>query len=65
MTLGADPSAADRFDEARAIAERLVAAGDVEAAKQIYRRFLTGTGDADVEREAARRFDEVQRLSEK
>lgn len=55
-----DPSAALRFAEACTIAEKLEAAGDVEGARHVYRRFLSGTGDADVERTAGERYDRLE-----
>jgi hypothetical protein len=50
-------SAADRYRDASAVAERLLRDGDVEGARAVYRRFLRDTGDASVEREAAQRHD--------
>ena len=52
-----DPSAAERFRAAIVAADTLATAGDNAGARSVYRRFLSGTGDPDVEREAARRFD--------
>ncbi|MCE9638147.1 MAG: protein kinase [Planctomycetes bacterium] len=61
VALSHDPSASERFRAACVTAEKLAAAGDPEEARGVYRRFLAGTGDADVEREAARRFDELKK----
>jgi hypothetical protein len=58
---GRDPTAAERYADAVAIAERLVASGDIDSAKLIYRRFLSATGDPAVERAAAARFDELSK----
>ena len=57
VMISRDPSAAERFRAAIVAADTLAAAGDNAGARSVYRRFLSGTGDPAVEREAARRFD--------
>ncbi|MCG3135444.1 MAG: hypothetical protein HMLKMBBP_03100 [Planctomycetes bacterium] len=59
LALGRDDTAAVRFATARTRAEQLAAQGDRAAAREIYRRWLSGVGDPSVERAAAKRFDQL------
>ena len=54
-----EPSPRDQFALAVLRAERLADRGDLVGARGVYETFLTGTGDPDVEREAALRIDEL------
>ncbi len=49
----------DRYAEATVRADQLATDGDLEAARRIYSRFLSDTGDPVVEREAAARLDDL------
>lgn len=59
LGLASDVGAAGRFASASGHAEALAARGDKVGAREIYRRWLSGTGDPSVERQAARRFDQL------
>lgn len=61
LAIHRDTTPDERWDEAKRRAEGLLESGDVEGARQIYRRFLQGVGDADIESEAARRFESLRR----
>lgn len=51
----------EAYTEAVVRAERLEANGNVEGARRVYLRFVAGTGDEDIELDAARRLDRLRR----
>ena len=58
---GFSPSPRQSFDRTVVRAERLVRLGDVEGARQLYRKFVRDAGDLTVERDARRRIDDLSR----
>lgn len=60
IALSPDETAADRFRIAKVRVQTLAAKGDNEGARELLRPFLRNAGDPQVEREAARLFDELR-----
>jgi len=58
---GFSPTPRQSFDRTVVRAERLVRLGDVEGARQLYRKFVRDAGDLTVERDARRRIDDLSR----
>ncbi len=52
-----EPTPRERFEAVELSAQELAAEGDVDGARKMYAAFLRGTGDPDVERDAAARID--------
>jgi len=56
---GFAPTSRETFDRTVVRAERLARGGDVEGARQLYRKFLRDTGDPTVERDARSRLTDL------
>lgn len=60
IALSPDETAGDRFRIAKIRVQALAAKGDNEGARELLRPFLRNAGDPQIEREAARLFDELR-----